>query len=220
MALGRSRRLDRVLLRNFPRMASGELDWSVFENGPPDYLVAFMRRLDQLATKTLPKLLRAQVELGMPAWEDVPKCEPDPEHKGRYLFDPKGWGLAASGAMSPLRRVAGKRAAANLSSASGGIRGACLDSTPAGGQALAKRARQGACPDVLSASEASGEQGSHAIPGESKDAARPHQNPQGAVPLPATTASSPRRIQSYQLQRHRRCLPAGLAERSRDRCGI
>ena len=93
MGLGRARALDRVLIRNFPRDASGKLDWSIFEDGPPRFMVEFMKALEQRARKTLPKLLRAQRELGVPAWEDVPKCEPDPKEQGRYLFDPLAWGF-------------------------------------------------------------------------------------------------------------------------------
>ena len=34
MILGRAQKLDRVLLRNFPKNAEGDPDWSFFERGP------------------------------------------------------------------------------------------------------------------------------------------------------------------------------------------
>ena len=45
MGLGRARKLSWVLLRNFPMNEDGELDWSFFEAGPPDYLFEFMQVL-------------------------------------------------------------------------------------------------------------------------------------------------------------------------------
>ena len=113
MGLGRAQKLDRVLLRNFPRTSDDELDWSIFEDGPPDYVVKFMGQLERLAAKTLPKLLQAQRELGMPAWEDVPHCEADGNNKGRYLYDPTAWKIETTYAVAPYakHRLARKRAA-------------------------------------------------------------------------------------------------------------
>ncbi len=111
MGLGRARRLDRILIRNFPQDASGDLDWSFFEDGPPDYIVEFMEALEARARRTLPKLLRAQTELGVPAWKDVPNCDPDPDNEGRFLYDPAAWGrqAAKSFADSPKKRFRGKQ---------------------------------------------------------------------------------------------------------------
>ena len=113
MALGRARRLDWLLLRNFPRDAAGELDWSLFEGGPPDFLVEFMAMLEIMAKRTLPRLLKAQRELGMPAWEAAPTCREDPEARGRYLYDPAAWGrqAAKSFATTPRKRYLGKQEA-------------------------------------------------------------------------------------------------------------
>ena len=108
MGLGRARRLEWVLLRNFPRTAGGELDWGIFENGPPDYLVEFLQVLDKLAARTLPRLLRAQEELGMPAFEDVPGCEEDLDDPDRFLYDPEAWNKAVQ--RSATRRAAKRRA--------------------------------------------------------------------------------------------------------------
>ena len=77
MGLGRAHRLDRILIRNFPRADDGDLDWSIFQSGPPDYLTEFFHALEKLARKTMPRLLKAQCELGMPAWEDCPACQLD-----------------------------------------------------------------------------------------------------------------------------------------------
>ena len=54
MALGRARKLDWLLLQNFPRAEDGSFDWTVFENGPPDFLIEFTQRLRKLAAETMP----------------------------------------------------------------------------------------------------------------------------------------------------------------------
>lgn len=91
MGMGRARKLEWLLLRNFPTTAEGEPDFSVFENGPPDYINKFLVAVAKLAKKTEPKLVKAQTELGAPAWDSVPKCPPDPNKRGRFLFEPHAW---------------------------------------------------------------------------------------------------------------------------------
>ena len=95
MGLGRAQKLEWMLLRNFPRDETGELDWGIFEKGPPDFLVEFSDVLARKAKMAWPKLLKAQRELGMPAWEDVPLCSPDPCNDKRFLYDPVAWGNQA-----------------------------------------------------------------------------------------------------------------------------
>ena len=68
MILGRAQKLEWVLLRNFPHTADGEPDWSVFESGPPAYLCEFMEALEKRAKGTWPRLLRAQRNMGLPAF--------------------------------------------------------------------------------------------------------------------------------------------------------
>ena len=58
MGLGRSQRLDRILLHNFPRGDDGDLDWSILERGPPDFLIGFSHTLEKLAKRMLPRLLK------------------------------------------------------------------------------------------------------------------------------------------------------------------
>ena len=77
MGFGRARKLSWMLLRNFPTTDDGQLDWSIFEEGPPDYLCEFTEALEARARKTHPKLLRAQRELGLPAFECLPECLPE-----------------------------------------------------------------------------------------------------------------------------------------------
>eukprot|EP00973_Karenia_brevis_P052448 7287513-Karenia_brevis.AAC.1 len=72
MSLGRGRKLEWELLRNFPMDENGELDWNVFEGGPPQYLCEFLEVLEQRARQTYPRLLQAQRDLGMPSYEQVP----------------------------------------------------------------------------------------------------------------------------------------------------
>ena len=89
MILGRARKLEWLLLRNFPLDADGEEDWSIFEQGPPDYLCEFMEKLELRAKETWPRLLHAQRSSGMPKFEDLPMCAPDPDNNGRFIFDPR-----------------------------------------------------------------------------------------------------------------------------------
>ena len=93
MGLGRARKLGWVLLRNFPTDAEGNLDWSLFEAGPPDYLCEFLEVLEERARRTYPKLLRAQQELGFPAFENLPRCAPNPDEPGKFLYRPSDWGM-------------------------------------------------------------------------------------------------------------------------------
>ena len=92
MGMGRAESLDRILLRNFPKDEAGQPDWKFFEQGPPEFLVHFMRELEKRAELTYPRLLQAQLDLGAPAWEDVPRCEVDPHHEGRFIYVPEHWG--------------------------------------------------------------------------------------------------------------------------------
>ena len=55
MILGRARKLDWTLLRNFPTLPDGEPDWEIFEQGPPAYLCEFMDCLEKRAQSTLPR---------------------------------------------------------------------------------------------------------------------------------------------------------------------
>ena len=93
MALGRARKLEWMLLRNFPVDAAGEPDWRIFEAGPPEYLCEFMEALQSRARKTMPKMLRSQRQLGFPAFECITPCEADPDNEGRFLYNPQDWGF-------------------------------------------------------------------------------------------------------------------------------
>ena len=114
--LGRAERLDRILLRDFPRAGDGDLDWSILERGPPEFLVEVFHTPEKLAKRTLRRLVKAQRDLGMPPWEDCPRCKPDPAKPGRYLYDPAAWGrqrpeIGENPAKKPRRALA-KAAAA------------------------------------------------------------------------------------------------------------
>ena len=97
MVLGRARKLDWLLLRNFPHTPDGELNWSIFEKGPPAYLCEFMAALEGRARATLPRMLQSQRALGLPAWEDLKSCPPDPDHPERFLYVPEDWGFQRRG---------------------------------------------------------------------------------------------------------------------------
>ena len=58
MILGRARKLEWIVLRNFPQTADGASDWGIFENGPPAYICEFMEVLERRALLTMPRLLQ------------------------------------------------------------------------------------------------------------------------------------------------------------------
>ena len=91
--MGRARKLEWMLIRNFPQTPDGEPDWSIFEGGPPEYLCEFLQVLDQRAKETWPRLLRCQRQLGMPDWEAIKSCPLDPNAPKRYLYNPGDWGF-------------------------------------------------------------------------------------------------------------------------------
>ena len=45
-----------------------------------------MEQLKIRAKKTWPMLIRAQQTSGMPKFEDLPVCDPDPDSDGRYIY--------------------------------------------------------------------------------------------------------------------------------------
>ena len=101
MVMGRARKLEWLLLRNFPSTPDGELDWTVFEKGLPAYLCEFMEALEGRARATWPRLLQCQRALGLPAWEDLKPCLPDPDHEERFLYVPEDWGFQRRGCSVP-----------------------------------------------------------------------------------------------------------------------
>ena len=46
MILGRARSMQWSLFRNLPTTADGDVDFAVFENGPPAYIAQFLRELE------------------------------------------------------------------------------------------------------------------------------------------------------------------------------
>ena len=88
MILGRARKLEWTSLRNSPRGADGAPNWANFEQGPPAYICEFLSALERRAQATLPRMLRAQRDLGLPTWEDIVPCDADPDNEGRFLYNP------------------------------------------------------------------------------------------------------------------------------------
>ena len=46
MILGRARSLEWTLMRNLPLLEDGDVDFSIFEQGPPRYIAEFLKRLE------------------------------------------------------------------------------------------------------------------------------------------------------------------------------
>ena len=106
MILGRARKLEWMLLQNFPiDESTNDLDWSILEQGPPDYLVEFLGAAATLSKRTWRRMLRAQEELGAPAWEDVPECPLDPNRQGRFLYIAEDWIKAGAACARPVARA-------------------------------------------------------------------------------------------------------------------
>jgi hypothetical protein len=111
MILGRARSLDWCLLRNFPETPEGQPDWSVFETGPPDFLVHFFEILEQKARDTKPRIETVRVALKhFPPWAARPALLPHTEEPGRYIYNKEDWDRALpkeSESVAPVR--AGKK---------------------------------------------------------------------------------------------------------------
>ena len=109
MVLGRARKLEWMLLQNFPRdETTGDLDWSILEQGPPDYLIEFMGKLVTLSKSTRRRMVRAQETLGAPAWKKVPVCPPDPNRQGRFLYIAEDWIKAGAACARPVAQPSAK----------------------------------------------------------------------------------------------------------------
>ena len=127
MGLGRAQKLEWLLLRNFPTTKEGDLDWALFEEDPPAYLLEFMQVLEQRARSTIPRMLRCQRELGLPAFENIRPCLQDPESEGRFLYNPKDWEVSGcrvgtapqDGAHPPEKKRRSFQAGATLTAGAG-----------------------------------------------------------------------------------------------------
>ena len=78
MILGRARSLDWCLFQNFPWAPEGGADWSLFETGPPDFLVHVFRVLEERAEATAPVVDQVRYDLCMfPPLPKRPTFTPD-----------------------------------------------------------------------------------------------------------------------------------------------
>jgi hypothetical protein len=106
MILGRARSLDWCLFRNFPETAEGEPDWSLFETGPPDFLVHFFKVLEEKAAATVPRIEEARKALKLfPPWAERPLLHPDCNEPGRYVYNKDDWDATLTAgleSMAPL----------------------------------------------------------------------------------------------------------------------
>ena len=93
----------------FPLNAQGQPDWTWFESGPPQYVVAFFAALQTRADMTLHRVELARRELRLfPPWHRRPAItlvDKDSREK-KYTYDKAAWDRAcsASSAGSPAGR--------------------------------------------------------------------------------------------------------------------
>jgi len=108
MILGRATALEYTLLRNFPRTDDGELDWSYFEEGPPDYLVHFLEELERRDTNSKITIENIRKHFGIfPTWDRLPPCEKLKPEDEEFIYDASSWDQASQIRIS--RRVSQKR---------------------------------------------------------------------------------------------------------------
>ena len=95
MILGRATSLATTLLLNFPEDANGEPDWTIFESGPPEYLVHVFAELEKRYQKTQKLVTLRQAELKIfPAFSCLPARQ-----KGlgnEYVYNKAEWDAAAA----------------------------------------------------------------------------------------------------------------------------
>ena len=103
MILGRATKLSYTLLYNFPTYEDGSLDWSLFESGPPPYLIKFLDVLEQKAKNTIPVIEAARVSLScFPRWHDIPRCQPGSYDREAWASACAGGGSSADGVREPV----------------------------------------------------------------------------------------------------------------------
>ena len=101
MILGRAKKLEWTLLKNFPHEEDGELDLEVFESGPPDYIIRNMEELerrDQATSARMPEILQSM--RCFPKHAHIPKCIKD-EKSGNFMYDTMAWDTACDATPAP-----------------------------------------------------------------------------------------------------------------------
>ena len=95
MILGRATSLATTLLLNFPEDANGEPDWTIFENGPPEYLIHVFAELEKRYEKTQKLVTLRQADLKIfPSFACLPA-----RHKGlgnEYVYNTAEWDAAVA----------------------------------------------------------------------------------------------------------------------------
>ena len=92
MILGRATSLDYCLFVNFPHDDEGVPDWHWFEDGPPDYVVHFLRELERRARASRAVIERTRPAMKIfPLWARAPCArKADPEGK-EFVYDAAAW---------------------------------------------------------------------------------------------------------------------------------
>ena len=102
MILGRAKKLEWTLLKNFPCDEDGEFELDVFETGPPEYIVRNMEELerrDKLTVDRMPDIL--EVMKCFPKHGDIPKCVKD-EATCSFVYDAAAWDAACHGTVATV----------------------------------------------------------------------------------------------------------------------
>lgn len=92
MILGRATSLSTTLLMNFPQDSAGEYDWTIFESGPPDYMLHVFRALQKRYKDTQKVISQKQVALKIfPPFGRIPVLHRAEGCSGVYEYRKQDW---------------------------------------------------------------------------------------------------------------------------------
>ena len=97
MILGRAKKMEWILIKNFPCEEDGEFDLDVFESGPPEYIIRNMEELERREKLTLDRMPEILESMKcFPRHCDIPICVKDAA-SGNFVYDSAAWDAACNG---------------------------------------------------------------------------------------------------------------------------
>ena len=93
MILGRATSLSTTLLLNFPRKDNNDLDWSIFEGGPPQYMLHVFENLKQRYAKTQQTAeMHRKTMTAFPPYDRIPVLHRSADNS--WVYTPSEWDAA------------------------------------------------------------------------------------------------------------------------------